>query len=92
MIPIMCLSLYGNCATDLRDGKMPNRRRNNKPGLEGASLSGAIEQLSVTAAGCIVPITQLARFSRAKAAPFARVPDPRLWARSLKAPPATFSP
>jgi hypothetical protein len=30
MIPIMCLSLYGNCATDLRGGKMPNGRRNNK--------------------------------------------------------------
>jgi hypothetical protein len=26
----MRLSLYGNCVTDLRGGKMPNRRPNNK--------------------------------------------------------------
>jgi hypothetical protein len=38
MIPIMYLSLYGNCATDLRDGKMPNRRQNNKSN-QGAPLN-----------------------------------------------------
>lgn len=30
MIPIMCLSLYGNCASGLRNGKMPKRWLNNK--------------------------------------------------------------
>jgi hypothetical protein len=34
----MYLSLYGNCATHPRGGKMPNRRRNNKPGSQGGVI------------------------------------------------------
>jgi hypothetical protein len=65
---------------------MPNRRRNNKPRVGGVSLSGIIEQLSVTPPGhppnvhpsrgpvvvrpSLASGIEPARFSRAKATPF----------------------
>jgi len=45
MIPIMRLSLYGNCASDLQNGKMPKRWLNNK--LEPISVRGVVTRATL---------------------------------------------
>jgi len=45
MIPIMHLSLYGDCAGALQNGKMPKRWLNNK--LEPISVMGVVTRATL---------------------------------------------